>query len=406
MQANRSMIETLNTYVAKFSVTQTSSKSKTYLTAENDENNENHSDNVRSGTTVDGPNRAILGDITSTACGEAPTVYEGTCGDEIFDTIAERSAVGCVHCEDVSSPQNMSSISDSSQNQLIKTPNLEEWKLSQSTRNFVVKNACMAPENRRRSMLGGSEPLISTTPLNSHTLSARKSILSSSRPSTVESMKLQTPQQLLKSCHLLAANDNISDTNFFSPAAIDTPETPEISTPFQTCDLRTKETTSTIMKRNDMLSSLDREATFSSAPSITCDLTDDFTCDIAATFTDIPSVIPTKKAQVTVSVPTAIPSILQSDWDKAPSFLKLQVTIEELNMSLMLLNKHIEKAKVDSDISIEMFTQYEIESILCGEYDCINGSSLKAIILGLVTLKRLDLGNENKMKVFRIKKSY
>lgn len=251
---------------------------------------------------------------------------------------------------------------------------------------------------------------MSTTPLNSSTYSSRKTILSSSRPSTVEKMKLQTPQQLLKSCHLLAVDGNAIDTNYSSPTAIDTPETPTIGTPFQTCDLRTRGATSVskLSMNSDISSSFDCKATFRSASDAVGDINDDFIADEAVLFTDAPSSVamPLKRSHLISPVHAAIPSILQSDWDKAPSFLKLQVTIEDLNMSLMLLNRHIEKAKIEGDVSVDMFTQDEMESILCGEDDCIQASSLKAIILGLVTLKRLDLGNENKVKVFRIKKSY
>jgi hypothetical protein len=100
-----------------------------------------------------------------------------------------------------------------------------------------------------------------------------------------------------------------------------------------------------------------------------------------------------------------IPLITESEWKTAPAFLQLQIDIKSLNTLLTLLNEFIAATMVaeGSKQRLESFSHDEIVKIAGG---LIDPAKIKIATLGFVHLKRLDVGTENSIKVYRIRRFY
>ena len=263
----------------------------------------------------------------------------------------------------MNSPVNTTS--DDTMNEIC-TPVMFDWKLSDATRNLVKNTSFLVPANRRSTLLG----------LADLELSAEKSI-NTMCDNEVKS-QYQTPQQLLKSCHLLESSTLKADVG------IETPLTPTIGTPFQTIHLQL-----TASKCGNV------DTAYASS-SATPDMNDP---SPSKATTESP-VIPTKQvSSSTAKGACAIAAVNHEEWISTPSFLKLQLTVDVLNQAISKINRCIERE------NLEIFTQEQVDGILCDE---TNGPSLskgevKAVMLALVTLKKMDLGTEGKNKMYKIK---
>ena len=86
-------------------------------------------------------------------------------------------------------------------------------------------------------------------------------------------------------------------------------------------------------------------------------------------------------------------------YDGSPSFLRMQNSLETLNTAITALNGRI---CPDSGTGkrLETFTDDEIAAAVP---DITN---VKVVCLGLVHLKRLDIGSENGIKVYKVRLYY
>lgn len=102
-----------------------------------------------------------------------------------------------------------------------------------------------------------------------------------------------------------------------------------------------------------------------------------------------------------------IPHVTEDEWKLAPSFLKMQFKLADLNTTLSLLNKFIAEnlTKTENGFSkrLETFSLDEIVRIVG---DRIGEAPLKIVVLGLVHFKKLDVGTENSVKVYKIRRFY
>ncbi len=107
-----------------------------------------------------------------------------------------------------------------------------------------------------------------------------------------------------------------------------------------------------------------------------------------------------------------IPFIQTEEWSNAPLSLRLQVSIEILNTSISSLNNFIveqQKNKINSqtnmnNLRLESFTLEEMSQIL--DKNQLGATSVNVIALSLVNLKRLDLGTENSVRVYKVRRYY
>jgi hypothetical protein len=102
-----------------------------------------------------------------------------------------------------------------------------------------------------------------------------------------------------------------------------------------------------------------------------------------------------------------IPQVSEEEWKTAPSFLKMQFGISDINETLTLLNKFIAEnlTKTESGFSkrLETFSFDEIVRIVGNS---IGSAPIKVVVLGLVHFKKLDVGTENSVKVYKIRRFY
>jgi hypothetical protein len=99
-----------------------------------------------------------------------------------------------------------------------------------------------------------------------------------------------------------------------------------------------------------------------------------------------------------------IPLVSDKEWRDAPVFLQKQATVEALNGALSSLNARIASTPIRTDQRhIESLTTEELEGVI---RECCLDTPLKVLTMGLVHLKRLDIGTENSIKVYRIRRFY
>ncbi len=315
--------------------------------------------------------RSILGEI-SIDQGDAhnDTEYEHVydeCDsvDSRMDTDADRNTVeNHVEINENIMKSPVNTTSDDNMNE-INTPVMFDWKLSDATRNLVKNTSFLVPANRRNTLLG----------LADLELSAEKS-----SPKICENearSRYQTPQQLLKSCHLLESSVSKADIG------IETPVTPTIGTPFQTTSLQL-----TASKCSNS------EAAY--APSAILDTSDQSPAHAVA---ESPVIVTNPVSSSPAKCAGMIAAVDHEEWIGTPSFLKLQLTTDVLNQAINEINTFIDQE------NIEIFTQEQIDNILCDQTKGLGLSKgqVKAVMLGLVTLKKMDLGTEGKNKVYKIK---
>jgi hypothetical protein len=271
----------------------------------------------------------------------------------------------------------MNTTSDDHLNE-IHTPVMFDWKLSDATRNLVKNTSFLVPANRRNTLIGLADLELLSDTKPDHQVSEEKSEIKS---------RYQTPQQLLKSCHLLESSPTLSKA---VDCGAETPVTPTIGTPFQTVNLQL--TASKCNIDENLLASLDESSQASPAAPTH-----------ALTHSPTPSSTPVSTQvmpPISSGFDAAIPAVDHEEWIRAPSFLKLQLTMDVLNQAINEINGYI--AQEDAEI----FTQDQMDAILCDAANGLNLSkgAVKAVMLGLVTLKKIDLGTEGKNKVYKIKK--
>lgn len=102
-----------------------------------------------------------------------------------------------------------------------------------------------------------------------------------------------------------------------------------------------------------------------------------------------------------------IPLVCEDEWKSAPSFLRMQFGLSDINETLTLLNKFIAEnlTKTESGFSkrLETFSFDEIVRIVGSS---IGSAPIKVVVLGLVHFKKLDVGTENSVKVYKIRRFY
>lgn len=102
-----------------------------------------------------------------------------------------------------------------------------------------------------------------------------------------------------------------------------------------------------------------------------------------------------------------IPMVEEQEWKQAPSFMKMQFELQALNVTLRLLNEFIasNSAAADGGFSkrLETFSFDEIIKIVGNR---IEPAPIRVVVLGLVHFKRLDVGTENSVKVYKVRRFY
>ena len=263
-----------------------------------------------------------------------------------------------------------------------KTPTLLDWKLSEATRKIVNTKGAAAV----------------SPPMNNNTYNKDDDII-------------ETPQKFQ-----LSYNDSS-----------DTPTTPTIGTPFQTCDLKSSYKTgymssnknkSPEAQHDDLLfdsmspmisvkpdyNKID-EVVEVEVPVIVNDVKAFDECNISKdSDTSIGFMSPPKMAKIleprkNETTSNKIPAISDEEWSTAPVFLKKQVTLDIVNKALVSINNSL----MDSE-KRDTLTQMEMDETISNIDSSIPP---KAVILALVQLKKLDLGTDSsKQKVYKIRRFY
>ena len=102
-----------------------------------------------------------------------------------------------------------------------------------------------------------------------------------------------------------------------------------------------------------------------------------------------------------------IPEITSAEYAQAPVFLRLQLPLPVLNAAIGSLNVFISQDHAPKNSKrLESFSDEEIEEVVGnkGTHGC--GVSSKVIVLGLVSLNRLDFTTEHSVKVYRVRRFY
>ena len=246
--------------------------------------------------------------------------------DSRMDTDADRNtAENHVEINENIMKSPVNTTSDDNMNE-INTPVMFDWKLSDATRNLVKNTSFLVPANRRNTLLG----------LADLELSAEKSCHKICENEARS--RYQTPQQLLKSCHLLESSVSKADIG------VETPLTPTIGTPFQTTSLQ-------------LTASKCSNSDAAHAPSSAILDRNDQSPNHAVT--ESPAILTNQVTPSTAKGAGTIAAVDNEEWIGTPSFLKLQLTIDVLNQAIREINMFIEREH------LEVFTQEHIDSILC-----------------------------------------
>jgi hypothetical protein len=308
-----------------------------------------------------------------------------------------------------------------------RTPCLGDFKFSSATQGLIGSKAGMslgADIESEESVPDNTNPSSGTsTPADIHMTAELSTIIQS---------PVDTPKVVTESVHA-------------GPSNRSSPETPEAMTPLLTTSLRrTTVFDSTVHHAQETANSLETEIspqtkmkTWSpAAASVKSQGTPEMPTDFRnmsalesplSTDTFTPPVVSVQKDDVdsdgdepapTISPPRIgtllqprglgastsgwIPLLKEEEFDHAPSFLRMQSSLSTLNDTLDKLNTHIATKATDNNINsrLESFTEDEIKK-LCPELP-----NSKVVAYALVQLGKLDMGTENGIKVFKVRRYY
>jgi hypothetical protein len=113
---------------------------------------------------------------------------------------------------------------------------------------------------------------------------------------------------------------------------------------------------------------------------------------------------PRKTASGSAALEGWIPLITAADWDAAPLSLKMQIALNQLNAGIEDLNRFIAEHTSLQKTRLESFTMEEMTAIVAAHLG--SGVSVNVFALSLVHLKRLDLGMENSIRVYKVRRFY
>ena len=183
-----------------------------------------------------------------------------------------------------------------------------------------------------------------------------------------------------------------------------TPPTPELINDFATCHLQ--EATCSIHPAVMEYLDSDRNAIKISASENRCEATDasDVAYDSDNSDEDL-SAIKTKILQPRINASGAavdnwIPLVEKDEWEAAPLSLKVQVELHVMNAGIGSLNQFISK---NQSKRLESFTLDEMSAIVSNQIGNVN---VNIFALCLVHLKRLDIGMEHSIRVYKVRRFY
>jgi hypothetical protein len=244
-----------------------------------------------------------------------------------------------------------------------KTPTLPEWKLSDETRHMIYRGG----GRPRRSDMGMDSP-------DDELLQPSKSD---------QSDILATPESIFKTSLLHCPS--------FNPSP-ETPSTPKMMGVLHTTKLRDipstvvlKASGPTIQGENIDVPSpvLSMHSSFS---ALDCDVTIDDD-DQSITMSPLRTTTLLQPESLTESRRGTLTVVDQQEYKRVlPPFLQKQVSLENMNESISLINLHIGKNSSDDTIPLDMMI------VLLSSSPTFNGLPLlKTVLMALVSLKRLDL---------------
>jgi hypothetical protein len=325
---------------------------------------------------------------------------------------SEAEEGGCDHDDDDKPvPRAPASVLDD--DDMPRTPTLEDWKLSHVTRHIIDQRK---PVKTVKTPLGQGGDVTGASVSQSFGGSPIENAMS---PVVVESPA--------KSSRAMAYSTPIeySGRPFEMARYSSSPDTPTLGTPTKTCSIMVTSAAvnmALVSPKPDTRAQAEHDA---EAPSGVAGLNVSVTSEDGLPDPLVSSSVlrsPPKAVKVLNprrAVPLApdgkpsaasansdngwIPLVSEEEWSKAPSFLKLQFGLSAMNKMLTLLNQFIAENMKTSSKHLESFSYEEIVRIV---QSAIDPSPIKVVVLGLVHLKRLDVGTENSIKVYKIRRFY
>lgn len=316
-----------------------------------------------------------------------------------------------------------------------KTPTLDDWKLSHMTRNIidqrsrpnhvVVKTAKTPQVESYSSHRQAAEEAVTNDATVNQSISEQfggspiKTDVNISSPIVVKSPT--------KSSRAIEYSTPIeySGRPFEMNRYNSSPDTPTLGTPTKTCSIMaTSAAVNTALvspshqKKSATTDAAEKTCAAEEAVNVSVNSDDGLNDPLVASSSLLRS--PPKAVKVLNprrAVPLAadgkssagsasdgwIPLVSEEEWSKAPSFLKLQFGLPAMNKMLTLLNQFLAETMKSSSKHLESFSYEEIVRIVG---TAIEPSPIKVVVLGLVHLKRLDVGTENSIKVYKIRRFY
>jgi len=392
-EANQLMMTKLDEYISKFDankkplVATAELKLKHAQAVNNIENQENiiniNTNEIDTITTIDNDDNVNEEEAAHDLTTNGSTLCDGIENDE--DDLESESCHEEVEGGDIGDISVkvddivLSPVASRSSEKIVdnKTPTLLDWKLSDATRKIVNIKGTVSPQN------------------NSYN----------------DDDIIETPQKFQST---------------FNNDSTDTPTTPTIGTPFQTCDLkasyRHSYMTSTRNRSPEITNDDVFENSISPLRSVNLDNVkkeetiihdanspmldehnvskDSDTSDTSIGFISPPKMAKILEPRKHETTSNSIPLISDEEWSTAPVFLKKQVTLDIVNKALISINSIL----IDSE-KRDTLSQTEMDETISKLVEV--NIPPKAVILALVQLKKLDLGTDsNKQKVYKIRRFY
>merc|ERR1711871_1065333 len=100
-----------------------------------------------------------------------------------------------------------------------------------------------------------------------------------------------------------------------------------------------------------------------------------------------------------------IPLIKETEFDAAPSFVRMQVKLDVLNKVIEYVNEYIASHASGTGTGINKRLETFTEDELAGLIPDLE-ASVKVVVVGMTQFKRFDVGYENSVKVYKVRRFY